>query len=289
LKDRIVKTLLDQLPEVRSMGLMIFDPIWAMKTHTSKNIELLHVVAGSFDLVTEKGRFSAGPGDTLLIPSNTPHRDEFDLSLGLHIYMVHLSWKGEAELARHLNARFWRSIPATTKSEIGKIIEHLQGDIRGDSEVDRLVIRTRVLEILLLLLRTALRQKDRKRSLLTEDFGKRHRRQLMLRAKAYLEHNYNKPVSLQEIARALRVSPFYLCHVFSEESDFSLFSYLTVLRMQKAKALLAAGGMNVAEVALAVGYENSNYFSKVFKRRLGVSPRHFIAASLLSGRKNRKK
>jgi AraC-like DNA-binding protein len=95
----------------------------------------------------------------------------------------------------------------------------------------------------------------------------------MLQARQYLEAHFAEPLSLEGIAAALGVSAYYLSHVFSEENDFTLFASLTHLRMEKARALLQDGQMTVAEVARAVGYDNSNYFSKAFRRHFGVAPR----------------
>ena len=95
----------------------------------------------------------------------------------------------------------------------------------------------------------------------------------MAKAKEYLVERFTECVSLEDVAGALRVSPYYLSHVFSEESDFSLFSYLTSLRMARAEELLAEGLLNVSEVAYAVGYESPNYFSKVFRAHFGAAPR----------------
>jgi AraC-like DNA-binding protein len=70
---------------------------------------------------------------------------------------------------------------------------------------------------------------------------------------------------------------YYLSHVFSEESDFSLFHYLTLLRLDRAKLHLREGRLNVAEVAAAVGYDNANHFSKLFRRHVGCAPREYAA------------
>jgi len=98
-------------------------------------------------------------------------------------------------------------------------------------------------------------------------------RALMLQARQYLEVHYAEPLTLERIATALKVSAYYLSHVFSRESDFSLFAYLTNLRMRRARALLQAGTGNVTEAAHAVGYEDEGYFSKVFRKYFGVPPR----------------
>lgn len=260
------------------MGVCLFDPIWARKTHTTRSAELLHIIAGHVDLRIGRQRFFGGPGDTLLVPSSTAHRDEFDLDLGLQVFMVHFSWEAEEEFLRLVDNRLLRDLPTPVKAELGKVFERMRTDIRGDSEADGIVIRSRLMVALSLMLREARHLHKGARSSGAEEYGKRHRRQLMFRAKAYLEDHYCELVSLQDIADALRVSPFYLSHVFSEESDFSLFAYLTLLRLEKAKSLLAQGKLNVSEIASLVGYENSNYFSKVFKRHFGRPPRAFLCS-----------
>jgi len=68
------------------------------------------------------------------------------------------------------------------------------------------------------------------------------------------------------------VSPFHLSRMFSQESDFSLFEYLSEVRINEAKKLLRDGRLLVSEVAERTGYDNGNYFAKVFRRKVGCSP-----------------
>lgn len=98
----------------------------------------------------------------------------------------------------------------------------------------------------------------------------------MLQARRYLNQHFTSPVSLDDIARELDVSAYYLSHVFSEENDFSLFTYLTGLRMERARELLQNGQYNVSEVSRAVGYENANYFAKVFRKHFGRPPGDYL-------------
>ncbi|HRU05231.1 MAG TPA: helix-turn-helix domain-containing protein, partial [Candidatus Brocadiia bacterium] len=142
--------------------------------------------------------------------------------------------------------------------------------------MDELVARSRLHTILMILLREALRPAPSAEAE-ASDYGARRRREIMTRARAYLEAHYRECVSLDDIADALSISPYYLSHVFSEESDFSLFEYLTSLRMAKAQDLLTQGGANISQVARAVGYESPNYFTKVFRKRFGAPPTRFAA------------
>ena len=98
----------------------------------------------------------------------------------------------------------------------------------------------------------------------------------MQQARCYLQNHFTGPVCLDDIARALDISSYYLSRIFSEEHDFSLFTYLTALRMERARELLQTGHCNVSEAARAVGYENSNYFSKVFHKHFGRPPSEYL-------------
>jgi two-component system response regulator YesN len=109
-----------------------------------------------------------------------------------------------------------------------------------------------------------------------DDPGRKRRRRLMAQARRYLNEHFNDPICLDDVARALEVSAYYLSHVFSEENGFSLFTYLNALRMERARELLQERTCNVSEVARAVGYEDTNYFSKVFRKHFGRPPSDYL-------------
>ena len=157
--------------------------------------------------------------------------------------------------------------------DMARLFDRLQAGLDFGTEADYLLVCSRVHAILLMILREALRNTPKHRAQKKKAYGERHRRRLMLRARQYLDEHFAEPISLDQLARMLQVSPFYLSHVFSRESDFSLFTYLTNLRMRRARALLQVGTVNVTEAAHAVGYEDEGYFSKVFRKYFGVPPR----------------
>lgn len=262
------------LPDVRVLGLMAFDPVWAERNHESNGCEILHVVRGRMTLEIGGERFPAGPGETLLVPPNTVHRDAFDPAAGLEVLFCSFSWRPAAEYFRIVDNRAAAGLPAHRKAELAMLFDQMRSDLAGPGDPDRLLARSRVHTVLLLLLREAMAGR---RPAEAVSYGRARRRELMRRAKEYLAVHYAECVSLERMAEALDVSPYYLSHVFSEESDFSLFAYLTALRMEKARALLREGRLNVSEVARAVGYENANYFAKVFRRHCARSPREFAA------------
>ncbi len=95
---------------------------------------------------------------------------------------------------------------------------------------------------------------------------------LVRKAMAYLHEHYAEPLTREKIARYVGVSEDYLTHCFQHELRMPPITYLTRYRLNQAKALLADGALSVAEVAEAIGFSSEVYFSRVFKREVGVAP-----------------
>lgn len=264
-----------ELPHVESIGLMMFDPVWAEKMHPSRYCEILHVVSGCMDLVMPTRRYHAGPGETLLVPPNTPHRDEFKIAEGLEVFYCSFSWACADDFFNIVAAAPPRKPSPVRQAELSTLFDQLRADPAGPGQLDRVITRSRLLTILLLLLRESMPANNTQEA----SFGEQRAQRLMLDAKTYIQKHYSDPILLDDIASALHVSSYHLSHVFSQESDFSLFAYLTTVRMEKAKTLLLEETLNVSEIALAVGYQNPNYFSKAFRKHVGCSPREFITTS----------
>lgn len=94
--------------------------------------------------------------------------------------------------------------------------------------------------------------------------------------KCYMRDHYSNPLlSTKEISDYASLSASYACTIFKNETGQTLNQYLTELRLEKAKELLTDPRNNVADVATLVGYNDSNYFGKAFKKYTGVSPSEY--------------
>lgn len=250
------------------MGDMFFDPMWAVKDHSTAVCELIHVRRGMLCQVTAGKKFTAGPGDCLITPRQTMHRDLFDFEEGLEVFIVYLDWPFESEFLEHVNNSNINSISVDTKVAMSRVLDELRTD-HGGEESDHIVASSRLLTVLMLLYRDIWQQQNPSAA---SEFSGNKRQWLVKEAKKYLEIHYQQPVKLEDIAASLKVSPFYLSRVFSHESDFSLFGYLNDVRMRKARELLCEGRHIVADVAYMTGFEDNSYFSRCYKRYYGHSP-----------------
>ena len=91
----------------------------------------------------------------------------------------------------------------------------------------------------------------------------------------YIETNYMYDISMQDLARHMNYSEAYFCKLFKQCFNKNFTSYLTEYRVVEAKRMLAMPTVNVKDIGRAVGYSDSNYFAKVFKRITGQSPTEY--------------
>ncbi|TCL65970.1 two-component system response regulator YesN [Hydrogenispora ethanolica] len=97
---------------------------------------------------------------------------------------------------------------------------------------------------------------------------------VILQAKEQIDRMYQEDLSLDDLAQAVSVSPFYLSRLFREELGVSFTEYITKLRLEKALTLLAEG-FPVKECCFAVGYNDPNYFSRLFRKYYHLSPTEY--------------
>ena len=91
----------------------------------------------------------------------------------------------------------------------------------------------------------------------------------------WLEHHYMQDVSLDQAAEAMGMSSFYFSRFFRTSYNQTFLEYLTAYRIDRAVELLQQTDIPVREIAVRVGYTDANYFTKVFKRHLGVTPTEY--------------
>lgn len=92
---------------------------------------------------------------------------------------------------------------------------------------------------------------------------------------AYLEHNIDRHITLDEIANTFHISKSYLIHIFQDAHGTSPIQYHKKLRITRAKHLLHFTNMSVTDIASLLGFDDIHSFSRTFKRIEGISPSEF--------------
>ncbi|RED60576.1 response regulator [Cohnella phaseoli] len=92
---------------------------------------------------------------------------------------------------------------------------------------------------------------------------------------AYIKENFKEQITLESVAQRFAVNASYLSRIFKSESGENFIDYVTRLRIEKASKLMLNPHLKTYEIAEIVGYENTNYFSKVFKKAVGFTPTEY--------------
>ncbi|CAG0937109.1 partial two-component system, NarL family, sensor histidine kinase BarA, partial [Thermoflexales bacterium] len=98
---------------------------------------------------------------------------------------------------------------------------------------------------------------------------------LVRQAMAYLHEHYAEAISREDLARHVGMSDDYLTHCFRQEVGMTPIAYLNRYRVDQAKQLLKNTSQSITDIALTVGFSDSGYFSRVFRREVGLSPEAF--------------
>lgn len=98
---------------------------------------------------------------------------------------------------------------------------------------------------------------------------------IIFRSIDYINANYMKKITLDEIANYVYLSPTYFSKIFKSEMGMNFSAYLNKLRIEKSKVLLRLEQKNVSDVGFLVGFDDQSYFSKVFKQYTGQTPLKF--------------
>jgi len=99
---------------------------------------------------------------------------------------------------------------------------------------------------------------------------------IVWKIKEYVKVNYmDTELCLEQIAEKLDVNMQYMCFLFKKQTDSTIGAYILKTRMEMAKRLFQRTGLNVSEVSGKVGFDDTGYFSKCFKKYFGVSPKQY--------------
>jgi two-component system response regulator YesN len=99
---------------------------------------------------------------------------------------------------------------------------------------------------------------------------------LILEAKEFIKGNYNEELHLKDVATAISISPQYLSKIFKDEVGINFIDYLTTVRIEEAKKMLKQENLSIKEICFRIGYNDPNYFSRLFKKIVGISPTEYI-------------
>lgn len=89
---------------------------------------------------------------------------------------------------------------------------------------------------------------------------------------AWIQERWDQPISLRDVADALSVNSAYLSRLFRKYTGKTIVTFINELKMERAKEMIEAGELSLKEISLSLGFQNYNYFYRLFKEVYGISP-----------------
>lgn len=99
--------------------------------------------------------------------------------------------------------------------------------------------------------------------------------ELIKKAMLYISDHFNESITLDDVSNHVHLHPSYFSTMFKQATGSSFKEYLNMVRIEESKRLLSNTDFSIIDIAVAIGFEDQSYFSKVFKKYTGLTPKQF--------------
>lgn len=153
---------------------------------------------------------------------------------------------------------------APNPSEISALIDEIKNIADSSSYLRDMEIHEKLSSLLLNIMRESWHNEG-------TDLSSEKRKDIRL-IKEYIDNNYDKEIKLDNLAEIYNINKYYLSHIFKEQYGTSITNYVISTRITKAKHFLRFTDMSAKEIANKIGYEDVNYFIRLFKKIENITP-----------------
>lgn len=246
--------------------------------HWHPDLELLYVAEGAHEVYAEQNTYTLNKGDIFIVCPGLDHsvrstsRKAKYYSIGIATRLVsldegHFFQKSFLEPLGQGMLDF-EPIVRQGDTDYNGFFVPIEQIMNSRQQRDKVTMFASAVNICCSLIRRS-HPKEKK----PEVFSKEH--DSLQRCILYMQNNYMHKVTLDQLAELSNLHPNYLCTLFKKYTGTSPMSYLSKIRMRRARVLLRETELNVRQVAEQTGFNSASFFSKRFKSVMGVSPAEY--------------
>lgn len=254
----------------------IHDRTWEMRPNCHDHFETVYVKKGNIIYRVNDVDVPLNQYDLILIKPGQTHVVTVRSDEACELFVLSFSFEsadGEKQLTDFMDFLNTESelsyirLRLTRKNEFTGIFEKIVRERRKSIMWNDLMVNLLMMELFVLLSRYIREDweqniKDRSQKM----------KELLTTAKEYIDLNYNKDITLSDIASYVFFSESYFAHSFKQEFGISPKSYILKIRINAAKELLENSDMKIGDIALTVGFSGQQRFNDIFKKSENITP-----------------
>lgn len=258
----------------------IHDATWSMEPNIHDNFEMVYIKKGSavFEIAGEP--VSLGPNDIIIIKPRQYHKFIVKSRFACEFIVLNFTFENQQSvgvsdfsLEDFLNFVSSRETGAyitmkvSQKNEIITLLNRILIERQSDDIGSEFLKYLLVLELFVLISRALKMEWENSIKNKSPKL-----KELIHAAVTFINNNFERDISLGDIARYVFLSPSYFTRAFKEEIGTSPINYLLKVRIERSKELLVDSDEKIGEIALSVGFSNQQRFNELFKKHTGMTP-----------------
>ncbi len=232
--------------------------------HWHESIEILYVTEGTITVLSDASSSTAGKDEIIIINSNNVHYIQ-TLAEESKYYCLIIDRKFCEEFGLDTEEIvFERLIKDKAVRDKFNVIKE---EFHSQKALYKAKIKSAIMDLIICLYRDyTLSESPLSNKLETGKI------EIIKKAIRYIQGNYDKNISVSDIAEEAGLSKYYFCRIFKEITGYTIVRFINILRCTNAKKLLLSGKYSVEEAAFKCGFDNLSYFSKTYKKHMGCLP-----------------
>ncbi|MCI8501338.1 MAG: AraC family transcriptional regulator [Oscillospiraceae bacterium] len=231
--------------------------------HYHSEFEIYYLLKGNCRYLIDKSIYELSEGDLCIIPPGTIHNTRYEKEDNHKRMLISFPENYLPDSLREAISKiYFHPNSKITQSKIKEIFDSIDDEYTHPDHFSKYAIQNKIHELILLILRNDISADSPTSESL-----------LVKQAITFIKGNYASNITAEQTAKFCFVSREHLTRTLKRETGFSFKEFLTFYRLKKAEAILKSNPKErIIDVALQCGFNDSNYFSKVYKQKYSCSP-----------------
>lgn len=230
--------------------------------HYHSEFEIYYLLKGNCRYFIDKSIYELSKGDLCIIPPGTIHNTRYEKDIHKRMLISFPEDYLPLPLREAISKIYFHPNSEITQSKIKEIFDSIDDEYTHPDNFSKYAIKNKIHELILLILRNNI-----------SDDSATSKSLLVNQAITFIKTNYASNITAEQTAKFCFVSREHLTRTLKKETGFSFKEFLIFYRLKKAEAILKSNPQEkIIDVALQCGFNDSNYFSKIYKQKYSRSP-----------------